>query len=275
VFVTDSTQVIIDINGYFVPESAGQGLSFYPKTPCRVADTREAASVFGGPRLSANQTRDFPIPQAGCTFPAGAGAYSLNATVVPAGNLGFLTLWPAGQPRPFVSTLNSLDGSIVANAALVPSGSAGAISALVTDDTHLVLDGNGYFGQPGSAGALRFFPVFPCRVADTREASGPFGGPVMAANSTRDIPIPNSACGIPATAQAYSLNVTVVPREPLGFLTVWPAGASRPFVSTLNSLQGKIVANAAIVSAGNNGAISVFVTNQSDVIVDINGYFAP
>ena len=35
-----------------------------------------------------------------------------------------------------------------------------------------------------------------------------------------------------------------------------------------------MVANAAIVPAGTNGAISVFVTNQTHVILDTDGYFA-
>ena len=36
-----------------------------------------------------------------------------------------------------------------------------------------------------------------------------------------------------------------------------------------------LLANAAIVPAGPNGAISIFVTNDCDVIIDVNGYFAP
>lgn len=36
-----------------------------------------------------------------------------------------------------------------------------------------------------------------------------------------------------------------------------------------------MVANAAIVPAGEGAAISVFVTDQTHVILDINGYFAP
>lgn len=45
-----------------------------------------------------------------CGFPATAKAYSLNATALPTGVLGYLTLWPTGQPQPFVSTLNATDG---------------------------------------------------------------------------------------------------------------------------------------------------------------------
>jgi hypothetical protein len=67
----------------------------------------------------------------------------------------------------------------------------------------------------------------------------------------------------------------VAPDGLLEYLSVWPAGSPQPFVSTLNSWDGSVVANAAIVPAGTNGAISVFVTDSSHVIVDINGYFAP
>jgi hypothetical protein len=95
----------------------------------------------------------------------------------------------------------------------------------------------------------------------------------MLAGSQRSIPVPSGNCGIPGTARAYSLNVTVVPSGPLAYLTIWPTGQQIPNVSTLNSLSGAIVANAAIVPAGTSGAISVFVTNNTDVIIDINGYF--
>jgi hypothetical protein len=36
-----------------------------------------------------------------------------------------------------------------------------------------------------------------------------------------------------------------------------------------------VVANAAIVPAGTNGAIDIYVTNPTQVVLDINGYFAP
>jgi hypothetical protein len=45
-------------------------------------------------------------------------------------------------------------------------------------------------------------------------------------------------------------------------------------VSTLNS-QGGVTANAAIVPAGTNGAVNVYASNDSDVVIDVNGYFAP
>jgi hypothetical protein len=275
VYVYNTTDVILDINGYFDTSTDATSYSFYPVTPCRVVDTRGATGTFGGPTMQASQTRSFPIPQSSCDIPATAEAYSLNFTVVPQGFLGYLSTWPTGQQQPNVSTLNSYAGSVVANAALVPAGTNEAISVFVTNPTDVIADINGYFGAPGSAGALSFYPVTPCRVADTRNANGPFGGPIMGAGETRSFAIPAGACNIPSTAAAYSLNVTVVPEGALYYLSVWPTGVAQPVVSTLNSYDGSVLANAAIVPAGTGGAIDVYVTGQTHVILDINGYFAP
>jgi len=159
----------------------------------------------------------------------------------------------------------------------VPAGTSGAIEVYVTNATDVLFDIDGYFAPPLASG-LHFYPVTPCRVADTRAAagfSGAFGPPSMTAGQTRTFPVSSSSCGIPSTAAAYSLNFTVVPPAALGNLTTWPAGQAMPNVSTLNDSTGTIVANAAIVPAGAGGAINVYVTQATDVLLDINGYFAP
>ena len=170
--------------------------------------------------------------------------------------------------------LNAWDGLITANAAIVPAGTSGAISIYASDPTDVFFDVDGYYASPLASG-LKFYPVAPCRVADTRMPDGPLGGPEMADAATRSFPIPSSGCGIPANAAAYSLNVTVVPDGMLQYLTAWPTGSAQPFASTLNSWDGAVVANVAILPAGAGGAISVYVTNRTQVILDINGYFAP
>ncbi|HXN46118.1 MAG TPA: hypothetical protein VN893_05720 [Bryobacteraceae bacterium] len=254
--------------------TSNTGASFVPVTPCRIADTRNASGPFGGPAITGGTSRSFPIPQSACNIPATAQSYSLNVTVVPHGHLSYLTLWPTGQAQPFVSTLNSFDGRIKANAAIVPAGTDGAVGVFVTDDADVVLDINGYFvPTASSASALAFYPLTPCRVADTRRAAGPLGGPTLGDGGSKTIPVA-STCAVPADAQAYSLNFTVVPHGPLGFLTTWPTGQARPFVSTLNAPTGAITANAAIVPAGANQSIDAFVTNETDLVIDINGYFA-
>ena len=277
IYVSDATHVVIDINGYFAPQGGSGELAFYPVTPCRIADTRNATGSFGGPSLPAGGTRSFTVPQSSCAIPSTAQAYSLNMTVVPPGPLEYLTAWPTGETQPYVSTLNALQGQIAANAAIVPAGSNGAISVFVSDPSNVLIDINGYFAPPGGTGALYFYPVTPCRIADTRNATGTFGGPSLGAGSTRTFPIPASSCGLPSSAQAYSLNMTVVPPGSLFYLTTWPAGQSQPVVSTLNDLQGTVVANAAIVPAGGApsgpGGISVYVSDPTNLVIDVNGYF--
>ncbi len=274
-FATNDTDVILDINGYYISASGTSSLAFYPVAPCRVSDTRNAPGILGGPILGSGQTRDISVTGSPCGIPPSAQAYSLNFTVVPQGGLGYLTTWPTGSSRPLVSTLNSPTGAIVANAAIVPAGLGGAVSVFATSQTDVVIDINGYFAPPGGTGALSFYPAVPCRISDTRNAVGTFGGPTMIAGQSRVYPIPSSACSIPASAQAYSLNATVVPTGTLGYLTLWPSGQAQPFVSTLNALDGSVVANAAIVPAGAGGAVAAFATNATHLILDINGYFAP
>lgn len=273
VYASNSTHVILDINGYY-DNIDPDGAPFFALNPCRVSDTRNPAAALGGPQMNSDQSRTFPVSASSCGLPVNARAYSMNATVVPSGGLGYLTLWPAGGTMPVVSTLNSPAGQVIANSAVVVGGSGG-VSAFVTNPTHLILDTNGYFSLSGSGVPLSFYPTTPCRISDTRNANGSFGGPSISGGTTRDFVISQSACNIPNSAKAYSLNITVVPNGPLGYLGIWPAGQAQPLVSTLNSPTGAVIANAAIVPGSANGAVSVFVTNTSHVILDINGYFAP
>jgi hypothetical protein len=246
---------------------------FVAVTPCRLIDTR----LTGGP-IQGGTSRSFPIPQeGGCNIPDTAAAYSLNVSAVPQGSLAYLTIWPTGEVRPIVATLNSLDGRIKADAAIVPAGTSGAVSVYVTNTSNVVLDINGYFA-PVSGSTLAFYPLTPCRIADTRNSTYPqgLGPPFLPGHTERDFPIRNATtCNIPTSAQAYSLNFSVVPHGGLGYLTVWPTGQTRPLVSTLNDVPGTIIANAAIVPAGTSGEVSVYPSNDTDLIIDINGYFAP
>ena len=228
-------------------------LLFVPMTPCRVADTRNATGPFGGPSIAGETTRSFVIPSSACGVPSTAAAYSLNVTAVPQVGLAYLTVWPTGVTQPVVSILNS-DGRVKANAAIVPAGTSGAISVYATNTTDVVLDINGYFVPASTPSALAFYPLTPCRVADTRDAAGLLGGPSLVGMQSRAFPILTSTCNIPSSAQAYSLNFTAVPQAGLGYLSAWPTGLAWPGVSTLNVSPGNpVVANAAIVPAGTGG----------------------
>ena len=246
--------------------------------PCRAVDTRPSQG--GNGPIQGGTSQNFPISGEGdCAALPNAAVYSMNVTVVPGPKLGYLTVWPAGQTRPLASTLNSVDGRVKANAAIVPAGTGGQVSIYATDTTNVIVDVNGYFTPP-TGSTLAFYPLPPCRVADTRKSNFPpgLGPPSLTGGQERQFPILNAAttCNIPTSGvAAYSLNFTVVPSGPLGFLTVWPTGQARPTVSTLNDVLGRVIANAAIVVAGTSGEVSAYPTSGTDLIIDINGYFAP
>ena len=187
-------------------------------------------------------------------------------TVVPPGPLGYLTIWPTGLDQPTSSTLNSLDGRIKANAAIVAAGIPAVRQRLRHRQHQLILDLNGYFVPDTNPQGLQFYPMPPCRVVDTRNGTGPLAGPELSANVAREFPILTSTCNIPHTALAYSLNFTAVPPAPLGFITAWPSDQARPAASILNDLTGTIVANAAIVKgAASSGDISVLCQQQHPI----------
>jgi hypothetical protein len=124
-----------------------------------------------------------------------------------------------------------------------------------------------------STAPLHYIPLpIPCRATDTRVQGG--GGPI-AGGTIRNFD-PSVNCSIPLPSDgviAYAVNVTAVPHGPLGYITVFPDGGTLPTASTLNSYNGVVKANAAIVSGGYGGAISVFASNTTDLVIDVSGYF--
>ncbi|HEX9150278.1 MAG TPA: hypothetical protein VF958_14070 [Thermoanaerobaculia bacterium] len=123
-----------------------------------------------------------------------------------------------------------------------------------------------------------FVAVTPCRLVDTRGGepfTGAYGPPALVAHATRDFDL-NSAphCpGIPAGVDAYSLNLGAILPAADGFLSAWPTGSAMPTVSAVNYLAGEVIANAEVVPTGTGGSISLTANTNTDVYIDINGYF--
>lgn len=268
--LTHSATAVLVVQAAF----ASSALQFVPITPCRLVDTRGANGAFGGPSLTAQSVRSFVVSSGGCGVPSSAQAYSMNVSAVPS-DPTYLTVWPAGQPQPGVSSLNSPDGRVKGNAAIVGAGSGGAIDVYTSGDTQLILDINGYFVPP-TGSSLAFYPITPCRAADTRGTNGALGGPYLGGGSTRAFPILSSGCGVPSSAQAYSLNLTALPHGLLTYLVGWATGQAQPGTGSLSGAPtATATANAAIVAAGKAGQVSIYTSDDTDLMIDINGYFAP
>jgi hypothetical protein len=123
--------------------------------------------------------------------------------------------------------------------------------------------------------------VTPCRFIDTRNAAGPLGGPYLSAGKPRTFSL-TGQCGLPdlSGGGVLSVNVTAVPRSgTLGYLTVWGTSETEnttPITSTLNAPTGTVVANAAFltINPGTNTSIRAYAYNDTDLIVDVTGYFS-
>ncbi|MBK8598093.1 MAG: hypothetical protein IPN83_21455 [Holophagales bacterium] len=123
--------------------------------------------------------------------------------------------------------------------------------------------------------ALGFHLATPCRVVDTRDPDGPHGGPAMSAGVPRLFTI-NGQCGIPPTARALALNVTVTGQTVAGAIVLIPGGTPAAGTSTLNYVPDKTRANNAIIGVDALGRISAVAEQASGtahLIIDVNGWF--
>jgi Subtilase family len=126
--------------------------------------------------------------------------------------------------------------------------------------------------QPPVGGTARFFTLAPCRAVDTR---GP-NAPALTGGLERSFFLAG-LCGVPTTAKAVSVNVTITSPATAGNLRLFPAGVSAPLVSTINFAPGQTRANNAVLQVGGGATASISVRNDAagsvDFILDVNGYF--
>src|SRR5207244_3749051 len=97
---------------------------YFAVAPCRVADTRDSPGPSGGPALSANSARTFPVA-ALCNIPPTARSVAVMLAVVSPGAGGDIRLFPAGTDSPVTSAINFDSGVIRAGNAVISLGTSG------------------------------------------------------------------------------------------------------------------------------------------------------
>ncbi|HSS44956.1 MAG TPA: IPT/TIG domain-containing protein [Thermoanaerobaculia bacterium] len=216
----------------------GDGLNSCPPTVTAVSPT--FGSVAGGTRVTG----------VGTNFQTGAAVAfgSLAATAVTVVNSKTITVTTGAH-------------------------GAGAVDVVVTNvDAQSGTLASGFLYGIGIA----FFTVTPCRVIDTRNLNGPYGGPALAAGADRTFTI-GRQCGIPANARSVAVNLAVTQSTSgPGHLTVYQGGTNLPVAATINYSAGQTRANNAVVPLGAAGDIRVHCGQGSGtvhLIVDVNGYF--
>jgi hypothetical protein len=118
--------------------------------------------------------------------------------------------------------------------------------------------------------------IFDSRVADPpaapSRASGPIGTGVTQGLQITGVEV--GGHGVPDGAVAVIGNVTGVNAVGTGYLTLFPAGVSRPTASSLNYLASSPICNGVTVALSSAGAIDVYAATSVDVIFDVTGFVA-
>jgi hypothetical protein len=157
--------------------------------------------------------------------------------------------------------------------------SAGASLLTAWQSTTTAADAAVVSARAAALPALSFYTVTPCRLLDTRNPTGPLGGPVLSSGQVRNFPLQGASCQIPATAKAVSVNATTVVPSANGFLVAYPGDAAAPGTSSLNFDAGGVRANNAVLglSRDGDGSCNVLAVvgggGQVHFILDVNGYF--
>ncbi|MEZ5266208.1 MAG: hypothetical protein R2755_31465 [Acidimicrobiales bacterium] len=270
-----SLHVVVDVLGWF---PAG---SINSLTPARVLDTRPAGATADGQQVGIGPAAGgavVPVSVAGRGgVPVqGVRAVALNVTAVDAATDTFVTVWPAGSPRPLASNLNVAAGATAANLVIVPLGPNGRVQlyneAGLAD---LVVDVLAWFPTDGPYRGL-----VPARLLDTRPGAATVDGAgagtgALGGGAVRSLPVTGRA-GVPAEGvEAVAVNVTATGATAETYLAVWPSGAPRPLSSNLNVPMGTTRANMVLAKVGEDGAVSIYnEAGQVAVIVDVLGWFS-
>ncbi|MGH9799819.1 MAG: Ig domain-containing protein, partial [Blastocatellia bacterium] len=230
--------------------------------------------------------------QAGCT---GTKNYTLvicptitvNPATLPNGTVGSAYNQILSAAGGFGSHSFSFSGTLPTGLTLdsagVLSGSPSATG--IFNFTVTAMDTNSCIGTRAytvviSGTGLQFYPLArPVRLLDTRPGASACIAPGTQIPGATSLTVPaRGTCdglNIPANAAAVTGNVTTV-LSGGGYLTIYPSDVAQPLAANSNFAANQVLNNVFTVGLGAaDGAFKIFVTSNTDVVVDITGYYAP
>ena len=121
-----------------------------------------------------------------------------------------------------------------------------------------------------AATALAYYSLTPCRLVDTRNPAGPFGGPALTSSFPRTFNFAGR-CGVPSTAAAITANVTATRASQSGYIS-FSTGSS-----AVNFRAGQTRASNTLLGLGTGATASatagLAATGTVDLVLDVTGYF--
>lgn len=307
----------VTVSGYYDTSTVASQLTLTcPASPpvCAPAGAQSVAVMYPAPTVAGNCAASATpscAPSSGSSFAVGSTPVNCSVTVGQSTATCSFSQVVNASPDATISAPASVKASSTGNVASVPEAGAGAtyswsiangtitggagtrqitFSAGVSGPVTLQAQVQSAAGCPStgnatvpfdvSASNLMFYTLPPCRVVDTRQAAGTFGGPALqGGGAQRVFPIAGQ-CGIPADAKAVAANFTVVQPTGDGDLRLFPSGIATPNISSINFKAGAVRANNGVISLS-SGAAPGSLTVQTDIsggatthfLIDVDGYF--
>ncbi len=269
-----TTDLVLDITGWFAPATTAGGETYFPITPYRALDSRIGNGV-SKTKFKANVPRSFPIWNRG-DVPTTARAVTGNLTAVNENYHGAVFLGPGGPSGPS-ATINFVAGQIRGNSITVALSSTGSLTATFEAKsgklTDLVFDVTGYYttSQSGS----KYVPLTAAPILDTRNGTGGLPIQRFAANVPHTFTAQNQA-GVPIGATGITAVVAVVHQNASFALAVGPVASALTATSSLNFISTDNCSNGATVALSNTGTLSAMFMSHggtTDVLIYVTGYF--
>jgi len=273
IFTSVETNLLVDASGYFSGNDPKRALA----APGRLLDTRVGGQTVDGlhqsvGRIAANVPYELPVgSRAGLV--ANPTTVVLNVTAVNPSSGGHLTVYPCGQPIPNASNLNFVVGDVIPNLVVAKVGSGTKVCFVSSAATDLLVDVGGDL-----VGSTWIPLLAPARLLDTRNpGSATYDGAHqgvgrISAGGTYELPVAGRA-GVLPTVDSVVLNVTAVNPGAGGYLTVYPCGEAQPNASNVNYSAGEVIPNSVLAKVPANGRVCIFSSADTDVLVDISGFF--
>ncbi|MCB1001278.1 MAG: fibronectin type III domain-containing protein [Acidimicrobiales bacterium] len=249
--------LFVDWSGAIAPAPPTAG-GYTPITPRRVLDTREAP----GTAVPARTEHRVVLPQG--LLPSDVTGISFNLTVAEPARSGYLTAHVCGSAIPSAASLNYAAGETTANLVESSIRAGQDLCVFTMSEAHVVVDVTGFHSESSTQLLEARAPV---RLVDTRLTTA------LAADSTMVVPVIGDGRAPAGTSSAY-LDIAVTSPEGAGFITVFPCGEERPWASTLNFVGGELASNSAIAKIGTDGAVCVYTTTATDLVVDLTATFS-
>jgi hypothetical protein len=249
VFTPAASDVVVDLQGFFAPDA---GLRFEPRTPTRLADTRDTGRV---------RVLDLVAP-------SGANAVAVSLTATQGATGGFLsTDWCDPASTPSTASLNFAAGATVTGATFVNVAATGRFCVYASTDVDVIVDVTGVFAP---LAPLRFTPSVSTRTLDTRNGTGGWT-PVLGGGQTIDVRV------APPEAAAVTGMLTMVSPAAAGYLTAFDTAGCDPvpLAASVSSPARGVFANALSTGVAADGRLCLFSPVTTHAVFDTTGWWAP